>query len=274
MKNKRNLSMVLGILLTSILAIFFLLGSFFGTQDPFYINMANRLSTSSTDHWLGTDHMGRDIFARIVYGAKLTIGLGLLIILLAMCIGIPIGLLSGYIGGKMDAFFMRVIDGILAFPDLILAIAIAGILGPSLTNIVIAIVLVKWIVYARVVRGLVLEEKQKEFVLASRLSYSSTFNTIRLHIIPQIFSEIVVMAAIDVGKIILLISSFSYIGIGAQAPLPEWGAMLNEGRTFFQVHPSLMVYPGIAILLTVLCCNLLGDGLKGYFKAGKRRNLL
>jgi len=274
MKNKQNLSMLLGIVLTSILAIIFLLGSFFGTQDPFYINMANRLSSSSAHHLLGTDHMGRDIFARIVYGAKLTIGLGLLIILLAMCIGLPIGLLSGYIGGKVDAFFMRVIDGILAFPDFILAIAIAGILGPSLTNIVIAIVLVKWIVYARVVRGLVLEEKQKEFVLASRLSYSSTFHTIRLHIIPQIFSEIVVMAAIDIGKIILLISSFSYIGIGAQAPLPEWGAMLNEGRSFFQVHPSLMLYPGIAILLTVLCCNLLGDGLKGYFKTGKRRNLL
>lgn len=274
MKNKQNLSMLLGIILAFILVIIILLGSFFGTQDPFYINMANRLSTSSADHWLGTDHMGRDIFARIVYGAKLTIGLGLLIILLAMCIGIPIGLLSGYIGGKVDAFFMRVIDGILAFPDFILAIAIAGILGPSLTNIVLAIVLVKWIVYARVVRGLVLEEKQKEFVLASRLSYSSTFQTIRLHIIPQIFSEIVVMAAIDIGKIILLISSFSYIGIGAQAPLPEWGAMLNEGRTFFQVHPSLMVYPGIAILLTVLCFNLLGDGLKGFFKTGKRRNLL
>lgn len=274
MKNKKNLSMVIGISLASILAIVFLVGSFFGTLDPFYINMSNRLSASSPQHWLGTDHMGRDIFARIVYGTKLTIGLGLLIILLAMCIGIPIGLLSGYIGGKMDVFFMRVIDGILAFPDFILAIAIAGILGPSLTNIVIAIVLVKWIVYARVVRGLVLEEKQKEFVLASRLSYSSNFHTIRLHIIPQIFSEIVVMAAIDVGKIILLISSFSYIGIGAQAPLPEWGAMLNEGRTFFQVHPSLMVNPGIAILLTVLCCNLLGDGLKGYFKTGKRRNIL
>jgi len=274
MKNKQNLSMLLGIVLASILAAIFLLGNFFGTHDPFYIDMTNRLSASSANHWLGTDHMGRDIFTRIVFGARLTIGLGLLIILLAMCIGIPIGLLSGYIGGKMDAFFMRVIDGILAFPDFILAIAIAGILGPSLTNIVIAIVLVKWIVYARVVRGLVLEEKQKEFVLASRLSNSSTFQTIRLHIIPQIFSEIVVMAAIDVGKIILLISSFSYIGIGAQAPLPEWGAMLNEGRTFFQVHPSLMVYPGLAILLAVLCCNLLGVGLKDYFKVGKRRNVL
>jgi peptide/nickel transport system permease protein len=276
MKNGKrifNPSMVIGILLCCLLAGTFVLGSFFNSHDPFHIHMTNRLSTSSSNHWLGTDQLGRDIFARLVYGAKLTIGLGMLTILLAVCIGVPIGLLSGYLGGKIDTILMRLIDGILAFPDFILAIAIAGLLGPSLTNIVIAIVLVKWIVYARVVRGMVLEEKEKEYVLVSKISYSSTLKTIRLHILPQIFSELIVMASIDVGKIILLISSFSYIGIGAQAPLPEWGAMLNDGRSFFQVHPSLMIFPGIAIFLTVLCCNLLGDGLKGYFQTKKRGEL-
>jgi peptide/nickel transport system permease protein len=276
MKNGKrifNPSMVIGILLCCLLAGTFVLGSFFNSHDPFHIHMTNRLSTSSSNHWFGTDQLGRDIFARLVYGAKLTIGLGMLTILLAVCIGVPIGLLSGYLGGKIDTILMRLIDGILAFPDFILAIAIAGLLGPSLTNIVIAIVLVKWIVYARVVRGMVLEEKEKEYVLVSKISYSSTLKTIRLHILPQIFSELIVMASIDVGKIILLISSFSYIGIGAQAPLPEWGAMLNDGRSFFQVHPSLMIFPGIAIFLTVLCCNLLGDGLKGYFQTKKRGEL-
>lgn len=240
MKNgnrKFNPSMVIGIVLFSVLAGTFVLGSFFHSHDPFHIQMTNRLSTSSTIHWFGTDQLGRDIFARLVYGAKLTIGLGLLTILLAVCIGVPIGLLSGYIGGKIDTILMRLIDGILAFPDFILAIAIAGLLGPSLTNIVIAIVLVKWIVYARVVRGMVLEEKEKEYVLVSKISYSSTLKTIRLHILPQIFSELIVMASIDVGKIILLISSFSYIGIGAQAPLPEWGAMLNEEDRFSKFIP-------------------------------------
>ncbi|GAE36484.1 nickel transporter permease [Halalkalibacter akibai] len=237
--------------------------------DPFQIDMGNRLQGSSLNHWLGTDQLGRDVFSRIVYGAKLTIGLGVFSIVMAILIGIPIGLFSGYIGGKLDAFFMRIIDGILTFPDFILAIAIAGILGPSLTNIIIAIVLVRWIVYARVVRGLVLAEKEKEYVLVSKVSFSSSFRTIRMHLLPHVMPDIIVMAAIDMGKVILLISALSYIGLGAQPPIPEWGAMLNEGRGYFQVIPTLMLYPGLAILLTVLCCNLIGDGLKSYFDIRK-----
>lgn len=212
-----------------------------------------------------------DVFSRIVYGAKLTIGLGMFAIFSAICIGVPIGLLSGFIGGKIDSILMRTVDGILSFPDFILAIAIAGLLGPNLTNIIIAIVLVRWIVYARVVRGLILTEKEKEYVLVSKVSYSSPFKTIRMHLLPQVMPDIIAMATIDVGKVILLISAMSYIGLGAQPPIPEWGAMLNDGRAYFQVTPSLMIYPGVAIMLTVLCCNLLGDGLKSYFDIRKGR---
>jgi peptide/nickel transport system permease protein len=264
-----NPNMVIGLFLAIFLAGVTFLGGGLVSHDPFQIDMGNRLQKASSVHWLGTDQLGRDVFSRIVYGAKLTIGLGLLAIMLAVCIGVPIGLFSGYIGGKVDAFFMRIIDGILAFPDFILAIAIAGILGPSLTNIIIAIILVRWIVYARVVRSLVLSEKEKEYILVSKISYSSTFKTIRMHLLPQVLPEIIVMAAIDVGKVILLISALSYIGLGAQPPIPEWGAMLNDGRGYFQVIPSLMIYPGVAIMLTVLCCNLLGDGLKSYFDIRK-----
>ncbi|MBM7661816.1 peptide/nickel transport system permease protein [Bacillus mesophilus] len=269
----RNPNLIIGGFLAIGLSLLTFFGSSLVPHDPFYVDMGNRLQGASFTHWLGTDQLGRDVFSRIIYGAKLTIGLGIFAILVAIIIGVPIGLLSGFYGGRIDAFLMRVVDGILSFPDFILAIAIAGILGPNLTNVIIAIVLVRWIVYARVVRGLVLAEKEKEYVLASKLSHSSAFKTIRVHLIPHVMPDIIVMAAIDIGKIILLISALSYIGIGAQPPIPEWGAMLNEGRSYFQVVPSLMIYPGLAIMVTVLCCNLLGDGLKSYFdtrKGGRR----
>lgn len=264
-----NPNLAIGSLLATILFGMMLFGSSFIPHDPFQIDMGNRLQQASSVHWFGTDQLGRDIFSRIVYGAKLTIGLGLLSIILAIGIGVPIGLFSGYIGGRIDAVFMRMIDGILAFPDFILAIAIAGILGPNLTNIVIAIILVRWITYARVVRSLVLVEKEKEYILVSKISYSSTWKTIRMHLFPQVLPEVIAMAAIDIGKVILMISALSYIGLGAQAPIPEWGAMLNDGRGYFQVVPSLMIYPGLAIMITVLTCNLLGDGLKDHFDIRK-----
>ncbi|MFC0558892.1 nickel transporter permease [Halalkalibacter alkalisediminis] len=270
----RNPNLVIGMFLAMLLACMTFLGGTFVSHDPFQIDMGNRLQGASSVHFLGTDQLGRDVFSRIAYGAKLTIGLGLFAIVMAICIGVPIGLISGFIGGRIDAIFMRIIDGILAFPDFILAIAIAGMLGPSLTNIIIAIVLVRWIVYARVVRGLVLVEKEKEYVLVSKVSHSNSFKTIRMHLLPQVMPDIIVMAAIDVGKVILLISAMSYIGLGAQPPIPEWGAMLNDGRGYFQVIPSLMIFPGLAIMLTVLCCNLLGDGLKSYFDIRKGRDYL
>lgn len=267
----RDPTMVVGIFLAALLAGVIVFGGILVPHDPFQIKMDNRLQGASLEYWFGTDQLGRDVFSRIVYGAKLTIGLGVFAIMMAVSIGVPVGLLSGYIGGRVDAFLMRIVDGILSFPDFILAIAIAGMLGPSLTNVILAIVLVRWIVYARVVRGLVLVEKEKEYVLVSKVSHSSPIKTIRMHLLPQVLPDIIVMAAIDVGKVILLISAFSYIGLGAQPPIPEWGAMLNEGRTYFQVVPALMIYPGLAIVLTVLCCNLLGDGLKNYFDIRKRR---
>lgn len=267
----RQPALVFGMILAAFIVALILVAPVFIPHDPFLVEMGNRLQPASLTHWLGTDQMGRDVFARIVYGGKLTIGLGLLTVFTAVLIGVPIGIFSGYVGGKIDAILMRIVDGFLSLPDFILAIAIAGILGPNITNVVIAMVFVRWIVYARVVRGLVLAEKEKEYILVSKISHSSSFKTIRMHLLPHIMPDIIVMAAIDVGKVILLISAFSFIGLGAQPPIPEWGAMLNDGRSFFQVVPSLMIYPGLAIMLTVLCCNLIGDGLKGYFDIRKRR---
>ncbi|QFT89576.1 putative D,D-dipeptide transport system permease protein DdpC [Bacillus sp. THAF10] len=261
--------LLIGLLFTLTLMTLTVFGSYFLPHDPFLIDMGNRLQPASSSHWLGTDQLGRDVLSRLLLGAKLTVGLGVLAIIFSILIGVPIGLFSGYIGGKLDAVFMRIIDAILAFPDFILAIAIAGILGPSLTNIIIAIILVRWIVYARVVRGLVLAEKEKEYVKVSKIVHSSHTKTIRLHLLPQIMPEVIAMAAVDIGKIILMISALSYIGLGAQPPIPEWGAMLNDGRAYFQVVPALMIYPGVAIMLTVLTFNLLGDGLKSNFDTRK-----
>jgi peptide/nickel transport system permease protein len=157
---------------------------------------------------------------------------------------------------------MRIADGLLALPEFILAIAIAGFLGPSLTNLMISVVLVKWISYTRVVRGIILSEREKEYVLAAKVGGSPTWKIISRHLLPQIISPVLVLAALDIGKVILIISSLSYLGLGAQPPAPEWGAMLNDGRPYFQTFPHLMIYPGIAIFIVVLSCNLIGEGLR------------
>nr|WP_255298372.1 nickel transporter permease [Brevibacillus dissolubilis] len=245
-----------------LLAVMTLLGPYLIPHDPLAVDMGKRLQTADATHWLGTDHFGRDVLARLVAGAKITLGLTLVAISAALLIGVPLGLLSGYVGGVVDAAVMRVVDALVAFPDFIIAISIAGILGPDVTHVVIAIVLVKWIGYARVVRGTVMTEKGKAYVLAARVAGTPGVKTIFRHLLPQALPEVLVLAALDMGKIILMISALSYLGLGAQPPMPEWGAMLNDAKMMFQTHPVLMIYPGVAIFLVVLGCNLLGDGLR------------
>jgi peptide/nickel transport system permease protein len=198
----------------------------------------------------------------VFIGSQTTLGITALVVATVILICIPLGLLSGYIGGRFDTVTMRMIDGFIAIPEFILAIAIAGFLGPSLTNVMLAIVLIKWMSYVRVVRGIILSEREKEFVLAAKIGGCSTWKLLGRHLLPQIVSPVLVLAALDVGKVILIISSLSYLGLGAQPPAPEWGAMLNDGRPYFQTAPELMIYPGLAIMLVVLACNLIGDGLR------------
>lgn len=258
----RDPLLMVGITILVLIMLAMIIGPFLVPNDPLAMNMSERLQSPSLAYPLGTDFFGRCIFSRLIEGAKITLGIAFLVLITALAIGVPIGLLSGYLGGRFDAFFMRLVDGLIAFPDFILAIAIAGFLGPSLTNVMIAIVVVKWISYARVVRSCVLAEKEKDYIIAARLSGSSTFKIIGKHLTPQIVSQVAILASLDLGKIILIISSLSYLGIGAQPPTPEWGAMLNDARPYFQSMPSLMIIPGIAIMLVVLSCNLIGDGLR------------
>lgn len=253
---------LVGMVLMGAVVLTTILGPLIVPNDPYTASMAERLSSPTKEFPLGTDHMGRCIFSRLIVGAQATLGITALVIATVILIGIPLGLLSGYIGGRLDAFMMRIADGLLALPEFILAIAIAGFLGPSLLNLMISVVLVKWISYTRVVRGIVLSEREKEYVLAARVGGCSTWKIITRHLLPQILSPVLILAALDVGKVILIISSLSYLGLGAQPPAAEWGTMLNDGRPYFQSLPQLMIYPGLAIFTVVLACNLIAEGLR------------
>ncbi|WP_425310988.1 nickel transporter permease [Fictibacillus nanhaiensis] len=253
---------ICGLSFLTVIIFITLLGPFIVPNDPLSANMSERLASPSVTYPLGTDHMGRCIFSRLVIGAQATLGITGLVVASVVMIGIPIGLVTGYIGGRIDSVIMRLVDGLLALPEFILAITIAGFLGPSLINLMISIVFVKWIGYTRVVRGIVILERNKDYVSAAKVSGSSNWKIIRRHLLPQIISPVLVLAALDIGKVILIISSLSYLGLGAQPPAPEWGAMLNDGRPYFQTVPELMIYPGLAIFFVVLSFNLIGEGLR------------
>ncbi|MCA0756636.1 ABC transporter permease subunit [Paenibacillus sp. N4] len=231
-------------------------------HDPLVVQMADRLQPPSLTYPLGTDHMGRCVLSRLLLGMQSTLGVALLVMVTVALIGVPLGMLSGYIGGRLDSFLMRVLDGAGALPEFVVAIATAGFLGPSLGNLLVAIVWVKWIGYARTARGVVLSERKKEYIQAAQTAGSGTWTVLRRHLVRQVLSPVLVIGALDVGKIMLIISMMSYLGLGAQPPAPEWGAMLNEGRPYFQTEPQLMLYPGLAICLAAACFNLIGEGLR------------
>jgi len=261
-KKKRNLFIQTGVLLLILIMLLFFLSYLFNPHDPLKVSTGERLQSPSMEHLLGTDQLGRDILARLTEGALYTLGISVLSIFVSLLIGLPVGVLSGYFGKKIDQLFMRVIDTFVAFPDFLLAIAITGLLGPGIWNVMIAIISVKWVGYARLTRSIVLTEKHKDYITMSAFSGSSVWKIMTLHLFKHILPQVIVLASLDIGKIILLISSLSYIGLGAQPPLPEWGAMLNEGRLYFQTSPSLIIFPGLAIMLVVMAFNLIGDGLR------------
>ncbi|MGM0854064.1 MAG: nickel transporter permease [Bacillota bacterium] len=237
--------------------------------DPYLTNLDVRLQGMSLQHPLGTDQLGRDVLTRLLLGGQQTIGYSLLALVAALIIGIPLGLVSGYKRGLVDKIFMRVADGFLSFPDTIVAIVLSGLLGPGIGNLVLAIVFIKWVSYARLVRSTVLSESQKDYILIARINGLSSREIMRKHLFPHIVGHVLVLASLDLGKIILLLSAFSYIGLGVQPPTPEWGAMLNDSRAYFQSRPELMIYPGSAIVLVVLLTNMCGDYLRDTFDVKK-----
>ncbi|MBE0336243.1 nickel transporter permease [Paenibacillus sp. 23TSA30-6] len=243
---------------------------FLAPQDPYRIQMGNRLQPISATHWLGTDHLGRDVLSRVIAGVQTTVGTGLLILAVSLVVGVPLGLLSGFIGGWMDRVFKRVVDAFMTLPDYIFAIVLSGLLGPGLVNLIFAVTAVKWVGYARLVRSTVLAEKQKDYISLSILAGTSSLRIVMRHILPHAIGNVLVLATLDIGKIILMIASLSFLGLGPQPPIPEWGTMLNEGRVYFQMAPHLMLVPGIAVVLTVLLANVLGDKLRDRYDVKTR----
>lgn len=252
----------LGLIFLLGLSLLALLAPLVARANPVAIDPANKYQPPSPDFPLGADNLGRSIWARLVYGARITLSMAGLAMVAILAIGVSMGVLAGLSGGWVDDLLMRVVDILLAFPTLILALAIAGMLGPGLGNVLIALVAVGWVNYARVARGLVLSVKEKDYVEAARaLGVSPGWLALR-HVLPNIISPVVVLASLDMGNLLLSISAFSFLGLGAQAPTPEWGRMLDDARPFIQTQPQLMIYPGLAVFLTVLAFNLVGDGLR------------
>ena len=230
--------------------------------NPNAQDVANRYAPLSGDHLLGTDNLGRDELSRLLYGARISLFTSLAIGAGILLIGMSVGLLSGFAGGFVDGILMRVVDVLLAFPSLLLALAVTGMLGPGLLNLAVAMTLVWWADYARLMRGLVLAAKERPFVESARAIGLPGWRVALRHVLPNVISPVIVLGTLQTGRLLLALAALSFLGLGVQPPTAEWGAMLNEGKDYLASAPQLMVYPGIAITITALGFNLLGDGLR------------
>lgn len=238
-----------------------LLAPWIAPHDPNKVQLALKLQPPSAEHLLGTDHLGRDILSRIMFGARISVGLVSFVFAASVVIGVAVGTLAGYIGGWLDQLVMRICDGLLAFPNLVLVLGIVGIMGPGIVQIVFALLLVQWVYYARMSRGLVMYLRVASFVAAAKVCGSGLLVILRKHILPHIFPQIVVIGTLEMGWAIMDISALSFLGLGIQPPAAEWGAMINEGRAFIRSAPHLLVYPGICIFLVVVAFNGLGESM-------------
>ncbi|WP_142846592.1 nickel ABC transporter permease subunit NikC [Telmatospirillum sp. J64-1] len=268
-RRKRWATMV-GAVLAVALILVALLAPVLTPHDPNAVDLAQRLQGPSLSHWLGTDHLGRDILTRLMHGATVSLGAVAVILALIVTLGIGVGGLSGLIGGRVDQVIMRICDMFLTVPTFVLSMFMVGVLGTGLTNVILAIALSHWAWYARLVRGLVLSLREREFVLAARVAGASRLRIFVEHILPGVMAQLIVLVTLDIGHMILHIAGLSFLGLGVTPPTAEWGVMIGDARDFIWTHPMLIVYPGLAIFLTVMAFNLLGDALRDHLDPNLR----
>jgi peptide/nickel transport system permease protein len=252
----------IGVVVMLLFLLAALLAPLIAPYDPLGQNISAGLRPPSTEYLFGTDKLGRDIFSRILYGARISLFVGVAVVLMSSVVGTLLGVLAGYVGGWADELLMRITDIFFAFPSLILAMAIAGALGPSLQNALIAISAATWPVYARLLRGQVLALREREFVLAARTVGVPEWQIIVRHLLPNMLAPLLVQGSFDMGGAITAVAGLSFIGFGAQPPTPEWGVMISDARTYMATAWWMGTFPALAIMLVVGSFNLLGDGLR------------
>jgi len=258
----RNRLAMLGLAIIAIFVALAVLAPWIAPHDPLRSSFAKRLQPPSAEHWLGTDELGRDMFSRLLYGARISLRVGLISVSIGTVIGVPLGAISAYYGGWVDLIVQRVIDVMLAFPGILLAIVLVSTLGVGLENVMIAVGVVSIPVYTRLVRGSALALKRKDFVEAARAAGARDLVIIARHILPNCVAPVIVQSTLQVGSSILWAAGLGFLGLGAQPPTPEWGTILSRGRQYLLVAPHITTATGLSIMLVVLGFNLLGDGLR------------
>ncbi len=259
MENRRWLYAGTAILVLIIVALF---APFLAPQDPTRQDLDQDLLAYSSSHPFGTDKLGRDILSRTIYGSRVSLSVGIATVTLSVAIGLVIGSLSGYAGGWVDQLLMRFVDILLAFPGILLAIAFTAVLGPGLHHVILALCLIGWTGYARLVRGEILALREREFVHAAQALGCKPHRVVLRHLLPNLLPPLLIQATFGLAAAIIAEGSLSFLGLGVEPPTPSWGAMLNEGRQFLLVAPHLTAYPGLALMITVVALNILGDALQ------------
>jgi peptide/nickel transport system permease protein len=268
---RRNPLATAGIVLIAVFVIFSLFAPFIAPQDPAHIDLPSRLQQPSSHHWFGTDELGRDILSRVIFGARISMLVGISVVAGSLVLGTIIGSLAGYYGGFIDRFVnVIVMNAFLSFPGILLAIAFVAFLGPGLINLILALIIGGWVGYARLVRAQVLAAKEREFVEAAHALGASDWRILARHILPNIMQPVIVQAAIGMAGAVLAEATMSFLGLGVPPPTASWGSMLNDGRSHLFDAPHLVIFPALAVMLAVLSFNFIGDALRDFLDPRSR----
>ena len=262
MVNRKNYILYIGLILTALIVLITVFAPFLEPYDPTRMELSRKFIAPCREFIFGTDHLGRDIFSRVIEGSRVSLSIAVTVVFFSAVFGVILGMISGYAGGTVDMLIMRVVDVLLAFPTIIFALALSTMLGTGQTNLIIAITCIQWTRYARIARGETLVLKNAEYVEAARSIGNNTVQVLRKYIFPNVVSKMIILASLDIGTIILYCASLSFLGLGAQPPSPDWGVMISEGKDYMQYAPWLTLFPGLAIAISALAFNMLGDGLR------------